>query len=148
MGTLQRRVRGACHATHATTGMVCRAFHLPSLDQPLDAEGEGGTGWPEIVLVSFANEEISTDVIDVLGYERYRANDYLLAFSHPVGGLVGEGSPMVARTPGAPPFACILNLLIMPFNSSGPHTRCTWAGVAGARQAAPFASFVLYPLFN
>ena len=65
-------------------------------------EGESGTGWPEIVLVSWANEEISTDVIDVLGYERYRANDYLLAFSHPSGALVGQDSPMKARQPGTP----------------------------------------------
>jgi hypothetical protein len=65
-------------------------------------EGESGTGWPEMVLVSWDNEEISTDVIDVLGYERYRANDYLLGFSHPSGTLVGQDSPMKARQPGTP----------------------------------------------
>lgn len=67
-----------------------------------DGDGESGTGWPEMVLVSWANEEISTDVMDVLGYERYRANDYLLAFSHPLGTLVGQESPIKARQPGAP----------------------------------------------
>jgi len=38
---------------------------------------------PELRVVTWANEELGTDILTMHGFEHYRANDYLLAFAHP-----------------------------------------------------------------
>eukprot|EP00854_Cymbomonas_tetramitiformis_P000567 gene567-967_t len=61
-------------------------------------KGEKGKGAmrPEVRLVTYNNEEISTDVLSVHGYEHYKANDYLLSYLHPQGltpKAASEGQP-------------------------------------------------------
>ncbi|KAK3247688.1 Vacuolar protein sorting-associated protein 41 [Cymbomonas tetramitiformis] len=61
-------------------------------------QGEKGKGAmrPEVRLVTYNNEEISTDVLSVHGYEHYKANDYLLSYLHPQGltpKAASEGQP-------------------------------------------------------